>query len=136
MLFIAVLGTRWRAELSRDSCEVPVRTVATVPDRNCCSGSFQPLQRSARVAEQVGSRPGVAPNPCGPVKKEPSRVAPAPRPEPPPWRRRRAVGGGGGALARVSMIFPNRVRKLQVPKGHALFSYFSLLLSIPYLMWD
>jgi len=40
------------------------------------------LQRSARVAERVGSRPAVAPNPYSPVQKELCRVDPRPYPRP------------------------------------------------------
>ena len=94
-LFIALLEIRWGKQsweyVGGTIVTVPILTVATVPDKNRCSGSFQLLQRTG-----MGSGAGLVPYPYGPVQKEPDQVGSAPAPKPGPGR-----AGGGDARTRV-----------------------------------
>ena len=86
---MALLEVRWRANMS-----FRVRAVATVLpeplqlfvlDRNRCSGSFQPLQRSRRVAERVETRLYTKPVRPGSKRTGPGWIPrPHPRSDPDP----------------------------------------------------
>ena len=107
---------------------------------NRCNGSVQQSQllavqltrsgsvgRAVRIAERVCSQPI-------PVRPDSKRTRPGrepeprprPGPEPEPGTGAAAAASGDARAHERAWYPPNRARKLQVPKGHALCSHFSL----------
>ena len=109
-----------------------VTTVGSPTDaERSVGGRFGSGAGLVRVAERVCSQP----IPMRPDSKrtKPGRepepepeLRPRPRTEPEPGTGRPAAAAASGGARMRAWFPPNRARKLQVPKGHALCSQFSL----------